>query len=207
MTVGQGDIFDKVFHFGAEAARVVLASALWLVFSLPLVTLPAATVGAYALIVAHLADGDKQYAKPFFTGFRRSFATATLPGLLMIVLVVLTGFNAWYYAATGRAGHLSWLLAVVQALLCAGVAGLASGYFALVARRVTTDEPPSAKVVVKDVLVTWGPHPRLCCGVVGVVVGVPTLFVWLGFWQFMVFAVGIIVYAVSWLLVRVERSR
>ncbi|MEA5053755.1 MAG: DUF624 domain-containing protein, partial [Propionicimonas sp.] len=85
------DLTDKVFRVGGELAYICLLSALWLLLAWPIVTLPAATVGVYATLVAHLEDGSREYVRPFWDAFRASFRMVTLPGLLLVAVAGLAG--------------------------------------------------------------------------------------------------------------------
>lgn|GEM_PF-623750 len=193
------DLTDRIFRYGVELVFIVLGGALWLVCSLPIVTLPAATVGLYTVLIAHVADGDRHYVKPFFTGFRASFRSVTVPGLVMVGLVGLTGFNAWYYAASHRAGQLSWVLAGIQAVLCAAIALGVSLYFALAGRWVGHDSARRAdrpSFLAGFRLIPR--HPWWSLAALAAIIGVPAIFIWLGMWQLMVFMVGVIAYIVTW---------
>jgi len=195
------DLTDRVFRYAIEAVYIVIGGVLWLLCSLPVVTLPAASAGLYALLTGHVAYGDRRYMVPFFVGFRAAFRAVTIPGLILVVLVVVTGFDTWYYATQRRAGAITWVLVAAQAILCVVLALVASVFFAMAGRWLTHREqagPVSVTVALKFALA----HPLWSVVAALGIVGVPAIFVWLGVWQFMPFTVGIIAYIVVRVVVK-----
>ena len=189
---GSEDLTEKVFRFGNEVVYICVLSALWLIASLPLVTVGAATVGVYACLISHLKDGNRQYVRPFWQGFTKSLKPAILPTFLLIALVGLTGFNTYYYLVTQH-NVTGYVLCAVQGLLCLTgcvlvtyyVAGLGRYYAADLSGRLPTIRDGYGEAVSspwKSVLVAL------------VTLGVPGFFVFTSLWQFAVFGIGIICY-------------
>ncbi len=74
-------------------ASFILANLLWCLFVIPLITIPAATAGTFALLAAWSRD---QYTAPFETFFgtmRRLWRKATLIGLIDLALGGLVAAN------------------------------------------------------------------------------------------------------------------
>lgn len=69
-----------------DYANLMLANLLWLLFSLPLVTLPAATAGLAAVMAAWVHAGRPDVVRVFFTAARRQFGRATLLALSDLAL-------------------------------------------------------------------------------------------------------------------------
>jgi uncharacterized membrane protein YesL len=84
-------------------ASFVLANLLWVLFAIPLITLPAATAGAFAAI-SELARGkEPHFFETFFGTMRRLWRHATVVGLLNLLLGGLIVANLWIF---GRMGTL-----------------------------------------------------------------------------------------------------
>lgn len=200
---------DKVFAFSIELTYIVIGGVLWLVCSLPIFTIGAASAGLHALILGHRVGGRREYARPFFAAFRASFKQVTLPWLLLLVLLVLFGFDAWFYLVKRQGTATALLLGITQLVLLAAALVVATYLTALVA------------IDVDDAL--GGPQPRtrpwivqagVCAldtwwwalAVLAVTVAVPAVFWWLGAWQFSIFAVGVIVWFDDWILAKALRD-
>ena len=195
-------VTDKVFRYGNEVVYICLVSALWLVFSLPLVTVGAATAGAYACLLAHLRDGGREYFRPFWAGFRASLGRAMVLPLMLVAMVGLFGLNTYYYLMRGDV--LGMVLGVVQGLLGVVCCVLATYYSALVGRfrqQELSGAPPSLRDAAREMFAAPG-----WSGLIGLVcLAAPAALVATRLWQFAIFAPGVICYANSWVLVRLDR--
>ena len=99
--------------------EIVAAGLLWLLCSLPLVTLGAASSALYYATVKCIRHERGRLAKSFFSAFRRDFRIATLIWLLFLAAALV--FSADIYAV-GRMGGGSVLGAVGKILLLAMLA-------------------------------------------------------------------------------------
>jgi len=194
------DLLDKVFRVANEVVYICVLSIVWLIASLPLVTIPAATVGVYAVLLSHLRDGNREYLRPFGKAFTASWSSVTLPGVLCLGLVGLCGFNTYYYVKTQPTAP-GWTLAVIQSLIVlAGVVALThhlSGV-ALFHLRDLPGQPPTLREGISEAVAR--PVPSLL--ILAITVGVPVFFIATGLWQFSLFAVGLITYGNAWVLAR-----
>ncbi|WP_257477888.1 YesL family protein [Acidipropionibacterium jensenii] len=187
------DLTDKVFRVGGELAYIVLLSVVWIVMSIPVITLPAATVGVHATLVSHIADGNREYLRPFWQGFRTSFRGTTLPGLLLVFLTGLCAFNAYFYAHARSTTGLSVTLAVAQAALASALMLITTYYFALrgaFSARDESDGWPGIRTAGSTARHHWAAS----LAVLAISLGVPTMMVWLGLWQFSLFLMGTLAY-------------
>ncbi len=191
---------NKIFRYGNELVYICLLSVLWLLCSLPLVTMGAATAGVFACLLAHVKDGDRHYVRPFWMAFRRSFTTVALPSTLVFLVMGLATFNVYYYLAH-RGGLWGWVLAGVQGLLViVGVVWMtywlsAVGRFA---EQGEAGQPPRFSVGLR--LITA--RPGWSAALAAVSLGLPALLVVTQLWQFSIVAVGLICYANTRLLLR-----
>ena len=194
------DLLSKVFRVANEVVYVCVLSLVWLIASLPIVTMGAATAGVYAVLLSHMKDGNREYLRPFWRTFRASWIAVTLPSVLLLGLMGLTGFNVYYYVTTGSGG-MGWVLALIQALVAVACSVVLTYYLAAAGRHFSlglAGTAPAIPDALREIRST--PLPSLV--IAAVTVAVPAFFVITGLWQFALFAVGLIAYGNSWVLSR-----
>lgn len=188
------DLTDKVYRFAGEASYIVLTSVLWLVFSLPIVTMPAATIGAYGMLSSHVIDGDKRYLKPFMTAFKSSvLTTRTLVGIGFLIFLGLITLNTVYYLYGSTSSSVMMAAAVLQSLLGAAVLVLSIYYFMFAAIsyiRGVSDLTPG----LRDSANLMARYPIASILLLGTTIGIPLLIFWLSLWQFAIFIAGFVCY-------------
>lgn len=187
------DLTDKVFRVGGELAYIVLMSVVWIVMSIPVITLPAATVGVHATLVSHIADGNREYLRPFWQGFRTSFRGTTLPGLALVLLTGLCAFNSYFYAGAGSTTGLNISLAVVQAVLASALLVITTYYFAL-RGAFSARDGSGGWPGIRAAVMTARRHWAASLAVLTFSLGVPAAMAWLGLWQFSLFILGTLSY-------------
>ncbi|MCL2783755.1 MAG: YesL family protein, partial [Propionibacteriaceae bacterium] len=124
---------NKVYAFSIEFTYIAIGSILWLICSLPIVTIGAASVGLHALMLGHRMAGRRQYARPFFAAFKASFRLVTLPWLVLLVLMTVFTLDALFYLNPARRTAVNLTLGVVQLVLLAIALVLATYVTALAA--------------------------------------------------------------------------
>jgi len=194
------DLLGKVFRVANEVVYICVLSLVWLIASLPIVTMGAATAGVYAVLASHMQDGSREYLRPFWKTFRTSWKTVTVPSVLLLGLTGLCGFNAYYYAVSASSAT-GWVLALIQGLAVVASAIVLTYYLARAGRHFSSDfagAPPSIPDILREI--RSAPVPSLMIAAVSV--GVPAFFIFTGLWQFAIFAVGLIAYGNSWVLAR-----
>ncbi len=107
---------------------VVTAGLLWLVCSLPLVTIGAASSALYYAMVKSVRHERGGLTKSFFKAFRRDFKTATLIWLLFLAAGFLLGMDALFFT------QMSAVLAAVGRILLLGLIAFFPWVFAFVSR-------------------------------------------------------------------------
>jgi len=194
------DLLSKAFRVANEVVYICVLSIVWLIASLPIVTIGAATAGVYAVLLSHMKDGNREYLRPFWKAFRSSWTTVTLPSILLLGLMGLTGFNTYYYVTNGSGG-MGWVLAFIQGLVAVASSLVLTIYLAGVGRHFSLDlagRPPAIPDALREVRTI--PVPSLI--IAAVTMAVPAFFIITGLWQFAIFAPGIIAYGNSWILSR-----
>lgn len=107
-------INGEFYHFMCKVSDCMILSVLWLVCSLPLVTLAAASSALYYAVLRSVREGEGGAVRCFFRSFRDSWKQGTL------VTLVVTAF-AWavYFLAGITQGNASVILAVLSILFLA----------------------------------------------------------------------------------------
>lgn len=115
---------SKKSRFGAMLTAgidVIGAGLLWLLCSLPLLTLGAATSALYYGTVKCIRHERGTLVRSFFAAFRRDFKTATLLWLLFLGAGLILGLDAWAIGAMGLGGGvlgvLRWILLILPLVL------------------------------------------------------------------------------------------
>jgi uncharacterized membrane protein YesL len=83
------DFFDQLDRWGT----FILANLLWVFMTLPIVTIPAATAGLFAVISKGVRGKRSQVFQDFFEAVRQHWRTSTLLGLLDAAVVALIMLN------------------------------------------------------------------------------------------------------------------
>lgn len=109
---------SPVIRFLNQLGDVMGMSMLWLVCSLPLITIGASTAGLYAVVMREEMDG---VVKPFFKGFRSSFRKATAAeGIFLLIGGILLADLSWLRGMDAEwASLLAALIRVLMALAAA----------------------------------------------------------------------------------------
>lgn len=85
-----------LYRLTAALSRWFVVSVLWLVCSLPIVTLGAATKASLAVFTPE-EDVETGTAQKFFRAFREGFGRVTVLWLLTLTLLVLLGLDVLFY--------------------------------------------------------------------------------------------------------------
>jgi uncharacterized membrane protein YesL len=127
-----GNFFDPdsgIMFFLSKVADIFLLSILWLICSLPLVTIGAATTALYYTAVKVIRRERSYIIQSFFRSFRENFFDATLLWLLLFIISAILGINFSFsrgMISTGTSKGIGFVLMVVYSL-----AALVVGFTAL----------------------------------------------------------------------------
>lgn len=114
-------LFDPDSSFSRGMERVwslVVLNVLWLLCSLPLVTLGASSTALYAVLGKMLEGEDDHVARRFLRAWRENWKQATPVWLVLLAVIALCGFDLWISAANER---FLWELLAVAALQLVGM--------------------------------------------------------------------------------------
>ena len=85
---------DGAFYkFGNAIADIMILSVLWILFSIPLITIGASTTALYYVTTRRISDKEGYLLKDFFSSFRSNFKQATVLWLFWVFLFVLVIAN------------------------------------------------------------------------------------------------------------------
>lgn len=122
---------SKLMAMFTAVIDVISVGLLWLVCSLPVLTLGAASTALYYTTVKCIRHERGTLVKSFFAAFRRDFKTATLLWLLFLAAALVLGADAW---AIGLMGLGDGVLGVLRYLLLLLPLALFPWVFAFVSR-------------------------------------------------------------------------
>ena len=91
------DRSDKLWKFSEDLTSICILGALWLVCSLPVITIGAATTSMYTVFMRRILFGRKELVTPFFSAFRANFKRATAAWLILFAVLGLLALDAYYY--------------------------------------------------------------------------------------------------------------
>lgn len=110
---------SPLMRFLNMMADVIIISLLWLVASLPIVTIGASTSAAYFVITRRISNREGYVFKDFIKGFKVNFVTATLVFLTLVAILLLGWLNimnSQYYGAFQIAAVPLNILIILESL-------------------------------------------------------------------------------------------
>ncbi len=116
----------------AAVLDVIFAGLLWLLCSLPVLTLGAASAALYYSVVKCIRHERGDLTKSFFTAFRRDFRQSTLLWLILLAVEALFAAGIWAFGA--MSGNGASLLGTVGKVLMVFPLALFPWLFAFVSR-------------------------------------------------------------------------
>lgn len=108
----------KAFRFFGKMSDLVILNLLWLVCSIPVITLGASTTALYSVVIKMVKDEESYIVKSFFSSFRENFKQATVIwGILLAVfsLLYVDFFFSSHTPVTG--GELLFIPFAIVAIL------------------------------------------------------------------------------------------
>lgn len=117
------DSFLQFFH---DLFDLMLVNCLWLLCSLPVVTIGPATCGLYAVTLKLARQEPVGPIKDFFMGFRRNFKAGLVLGILAMVILAVSAGDIWF------ALNSAWNLFLVVGIIMGAIGMILISYaFAL----------------------------------------------------------------------------
>jgi uncharacterized membrane protein YesL len=107
---------ETLFDYVQTASRFMVANLLWVVFSLPLVTMPAATAALFSVMLDMVRGRSPEPLADFLGGLRRYWFKSTLLALLNLAVAALIVTNLLIFGRMDL-GRLPTLLSLGATLL------------------------------------------------------------------------------------------
>jgi uncharacterized membrane protein YesL len=105
-----------VFRYGNRMADMVILSFLWIVFSLPVVTMGAASTAAYYVATRRISEREGYLFRDFWTAFKREFWRVTVIHVPLLASVLLIFLNIMYLSDDGASQFSDTLSSVMLVL-------------------------------------------------------------------------------------------
>lgn len=114
---------NPVWRFIGKFFDVMILNILWIICSIPIVTIGASTTAVYYVTLKLVRDEDGATIKSFFKSFKENFKQATIIWLIMLVLGIVLGVDIYVMvmmkaASTFRKVVLSVILALTIVYGC-----------------------------------------------------------------------------------------
>ncbi|MCL2666068.1 MAG: YesL family protein [Defluviitaleaceae bacterium] len=87
------NIDGPFFRVGNIMADMLMLSLLWILFSLPVITMGASTAAVFYVVTRRIANREGYIAKDFWKSFKMNFKNATIIWVLTLLLALILIFN------------------------------------------------------------------------------------------------------------------
>ena len=112
------DINNPVIRFLTAAFDLMALSVLWVVFSLPIFTMGAASAALYSAVYHHVRKGEDYLWNSFWTAFKENFKRSTPAWLVALAILAFLGGDALLLRSLILGGYsFGWFYGVTLALL------------------------------------------------------------------------------------------
>lgn len=160
------DINNPVMRFLVALFDLIVLSVLWVVFSLPVFTMGAASAALYHAVYHHVRKGEDYIWSSFFNAFKANFKRQTLAWLVALGILAVLTFDAIVFRSIYLAGKpFGWVYYAVLVLLAFAVTWTV--YLAAYGARFNG----SVKDVLRFSFILFRAHPILLLCVMVLVVG------------------------------------
>lgn len=137
-----GNLFDPnsgIMGFMSKVADMIILSLLWVVCSIPIVTMGAATAALYYTAVKSIRRDRSYIFQSFFSSFKENFIQGTLLWLLFLAVMAVLGVNLRFSQGliASETGTITGFLLMVVYCLMGLVAGFTALYMLPVLSRFT----------------------------------------------------------------------
>ncbi len=119
MKFTMGKIFDienPVWRFMGKVTDMFLLTCLWLLFSLPVITIGASTTALFYCAMTLASDREGYLKEDFIKSFKENFKNATLSWIIILAFAIFFAADLYfYYHMKGGVGtFLFWMFLVLS---------------------------------------------------------------------------------------------
>lgn len=91
------DLDNPFFRFIAKLVDVIWLNFIWLLFSLPIVTIGASTTAMYSVTMKMARDREGYVFQGFWKSFKENFKQATLIWIILLIVGTVLGTDIYYF--------------------------------------------------------------------------------------------------------------
>ena len=96
-------IFDgRIFRFAAKVSNLFLLNILWLIFSIPIITMGAATSAVYYITLKMVKNEEGYIIKDFWYAFRQNLKQGIMIEFVLLVGGIILLGDIWYFLHLGN---------------------------------------------------------------------------------------------------------
>lgn len=88
---------NPVWRFIGKFFDIMLLNILWIICSIPIVTIGASTTAVYYVTLRLVRDEDSGTIRSFFKSFKENFRQATIIWLILLVVGFVLGFDLYFF--------------------------------------------------------------------------------------------------------------
>ena len=114
---GMFNIDGPLFRLGNTIADIMLLSFLWLIFSIPIITIGASTTALYYVTTRRISDRESYIFKDFLSSFKTNFKTATLLWFLWLAAFTIILLNLYMLQIFEFSTLVATILLPIQGVL------------------------------------------------------------------------------------------
>ncbi|MDO4268747.1 MAG: YesL family protein [Eubacteriales bacterium] len=97
MLAGFFNYDNPVWRFIGKFFDIMILNLLWVVCSIPIVTMGASTTAVYYVTMKLVRDEDSSTIRSFFKSFKENFRQATIIWLILLAAGCLIGFDLYFF--------------------------------------------------------------------------------------------------------------
>lgn len=94
------DLDNPFFRFVAKLVDVVWLNIIWIIFSLPVVTIGASTTAMYSVTMKMARDREGYVFQNFWKSFKENFKQATLIWIILLIVGTVLGTDIYYFSSS-----------------------------------------------------------------------------------------------------------
>lgn len=111
---GLFNLDNPVWRFMGKLADLMILNLLWILFSIPIVTIGASTTAMYYVTLKLVRDEEGYTAKSFWKSFKENFKQSTIMWLIILVVTVILGIDLRLYVnAMGAGSNIQRAMAIL----------------------------------------------------------------------------------------------
>jgi len=120
--------------YGGILADAMILSFLWIIFSIPIITIGAANTALFYVTTRRIANREGYITSDFWHAFKANFGRATKFWLLNMLVVIIASFNMLNMWLGGAGGNMITFLFPMQILILIQISFISVYLYPMIAR-------------------------------------------------------------------------